>query len=358
MITIVSTDLVLFPGDELRTLNLSQSGLVARVSGGGRWTVQTHDFGSNSMSTRVFGDGVNITFAPLVAIPASSNLTMLAGCVTSEQSIEFFGSCAPVAYAGWCALASGATPCFQPNAWSTGETLEVSRGATVVFANASYGEGPPSIVAHTTSPQSEVTCVSGCADATALLSIPAFSPSPPNPPAAPAANGSTCGVQTACDSRMCILTAYGGQSVCAGVCASGPFNMSLVQIGLANTTIQTVSSSGGGCSAFGFDSPITSEYALVFEGLVESANFSFGVSASVQSSAVLRCLSGPCENDAKISGGTDAPYTQFMVSLRTPANTHFCGATLLTPTIALTAAHCALYALQVLFWVYAMHLSM
>ena len=321
-------------------------GLIAKVSGGLRWKVQTKDFGSESIRIRQDGSGINITFAPIVAIPAPSGLTVLAGCVDGDQSIEFIGSCDPMAYAGWCSLGSGATPCFQPNAWTPGETLTVS--TSVSFAAASYPSGSHA-VPRTDDAQSVVTCTSGCTDATALLTIPPAPSRPPPPPSPPpnVTNSSySCGPQTVCIAESCGMTAYGGQSVCANVCAPGSFNMSLVQVGLANTTIQTISSSGAGCSSFGFDSPITSEYALVFDGPIDSANFSFGVSASLQSSAVVRCLSGPCENNAKISGGTDAPYTQFMVSLRTPANTHFCGATLLTPKIVLTAAHCAVYALQ------------
>ena len=317
-------------------------------------TVETHTLSAQSFVSEITPNQVAMHVHTPTPIPVPKGLTVIATCAGSDPVVTVSGSCPPTAYAGWCTLdtAGRALVCFETVPWAPGTTLRVSGGAHVSYGGATYGPGAwpvpptPRVVA-------TLTCTSGCTRGTAMLAVPValvpppLSPLSPPPPPAPMVEGTVCGPATQCEPRDCQFTAYGGQAVCLNVCNDAPYNISLILIGLQNATLQTVSADSG-CAGFAFDSPGTNTYFVSVDGATpQSLNYSFGVSDSVKSSAVIRCLSGPCESGARIAGGTDAPYTQFMVSLRTPSNTHFCGATLLTSTIALTAAHCSRYALMV-----------
>lgn len=317
----------------------------------GAWDVLSHDVAASAVAVAHTPDGVVLEFGPSAPLPSPNGLLVIATCAGATVPTAQFGgaTCEPVDYTGWCALlaAGVGTACFQPGSWVAGTTLRLSPGATVQYGSASYGPGGSWAV-----PQllAGVTCASGCSGAWALLSVPNVvpPPAPPVPPSPPLQPASCDGQMVTSDASNATFVVFSGQIACLTVCSADPYSLVLSIIGPGGSLIPLDSSqtAGSGCASFKITPP-GGTIQLVLQPTPSAANltYSFGLGTGAQTLAVARCLSGPCAYSPEIAGGTDAPYVSFVASLRNSRGVHFCGATLIAPTLLLTAAHCALAAL-------------
>ena len=361
------------------------------------WHIASGDLAGPSLQPTVEGESLRLDVRLPVPVAAPQGLVVLAQCAPTTATAEIVGTCPATGSSGWCMLGPTGQPsnCFQPTAWVSGTTIQVPDGTIVEYGGFQYQGGPPKVVAAPQNGQlsAVATCVSGCGAGIVAMqwvpfgTSPPPSPAPPTPPTPPK-GVSSCGAPHTCDGESCPFIAFGGQEVCLTICRSRPYVFSLMEVGAVNYTVQTLAA-GTGCATFAYSVPVTTNYGVFLEDYHEmppapplapnkvpppapnvppypptpppspdnmppapplgpaTANitFSFGVSADVKAAAVVRCLSGPCAYSPKISGGTDAPYTAFAVSIQTTEHAHFCGGTLLTPTVVLTAAHCVRAAL-------------
>ena len=116
--------------------------------------------------------------------------------------------------------------------------------------------------------------------------------------------------------------------------------MTVTRLGLVDSLVREDRLPGAGCWQVWFSARFEGRHRLGL-GAAGNLTYSFGVPAGARGETVSHCLDGPCEYSPKLAGGVDAPFTGFIVSLQSLKNRHFCGATLVTGRVAVTAAHCA-----------------